>query len=75
MRSKAEFPVAYFPNDKLRYSLPSLSKSKKLDGYDQRPGKDKGLRKAKRSKHMSKSIMIRTEAYLTDPRASSFPVK
>ena len=46
METKAEFAVAYFPDDKLHYPLPSLSKSKQLDSYDQWPGEDKGVRKA-----------------------------
>ena len=75
MQTKAEFAVAYFPDDKLHYPLPSLSKSKSLDSYDQWPGEDKGVRKAKSSQHMSESIIIRTEVYLTGPRGGSFPVK
>ena len=46
-----------------------------IDSYDQWPGKDKGLRKAKSSKHMSKSIVMTTAAYLADPQGGSFPIK
>ena len=45
---------------------------KQLDGYDRWSGKDKGLRKAKNSKHMSESVMMRIAAYLTDPWVALF---